>query len=52
MTLLTHNERIILRRLDKASKDTPAPLSDGFENTYVDTVYWMPLPELPKEEEV
>lgn len=28
MTLLTYNERIILRRLDKASKDTPAPLSE------------------------
>lgn len=28
MTLLTHNERIILRRLDKASKDKPAPLSE------------------------
>lgn len=24
--------------------------SVGFENTYADTVYWMPLPELPKEE--
>lgn len=28
MTLLTHNERIILRRLDRASKDTPASLQE------------------------